>query len=66
MKDLILNFALRIVMGVIAIYTCNTLLSGTLGLGIYLGINLINLLTIGILGISGFGLVFAVAAFSVL
>lgn len=65
MKDLILNFLLRIVMGVIGIYTCNTLL-GSLGVAIYAGINLLNLLTIGILGISGFGLVFAVAAFAVL
>lgn len=65
MKDLVLNFLLRVVMGVIAIYTFNTLL-GNLGVGIYIGINLINLLTIGILGISGFGLVFSVAAFSLL
>lgn len=65
MKDLVLNFLLRIIFGVLGIYTCNTLLSG-LGIGIYLGINLINLLAVGILGISGFGLVFAVAAFSVL
>ncbi len=65
MKDLVLNFLLRIVMGVIGIYTCNTLLS-SLGVGIYLGINLVNLLAIGILGISGFGLVFSVAAFSIL
>lgn len=65
MKDMILNFLLRIVMGVIGIYTCNTLL-GNLGVAIYVGINMINLLTIGILGISGFGLIFAIAVFSVL
>lgn len=65
MKDLILNFLLRIVMGVIALYVCNSLLSG-FGVEIYLGINLLNLLTIGILGISGFGLVFSVALFSLL
>lgn len=65
MKDLILNFLLRMVMGVIGIYTVNSLLSG-FGVGIYLGINLVNLLTIGILGISGFGLVFSIAAFSLL
>ena len=65
MKDLVLNFLLRIVMGVIGIYTCNSLLSG-LGVAIYVGINLLNLLTIGILGISGFGLVLTISAFSVL
>ena len=64
-NDLILNFFLRMVMGVIGIYTVNSLL-GSLGVAIYAGINLINLLTIGMLGISGFGLVFAIAAFSVL
>ena len=65
MKDMILNFFLRIVFGILGIYVCNTLFSG-LGLGIYLGINIWNLLTIGTLGISGFGLVFAVALLSFL
>lgn len=65
MKDLILNVLLRMVLGVLAIYVCNTLFTN-FGLEIYLGINLVNLLTIGILGISGFGLVLSVAAFSVL
>lgn len=65
MKDLLLNFLLRIVMGVIGIYTCNTLL-GSLGIAVYAGMNLLNLFIIGILGVSGFGLVFAVAAFSIL
>lgn len=66
MKDLILNFLIRIVFGAIAIYVCNSLLSETLGVGIHLGMNLWNLLTIGTLGISGFGLVLSIAAFSVL
>ncbi len=66
MKDLVLNFLLRVVMGVIGIYTFNTLLSGVFGGVLYLGLNLLNLLTIGILGISGFGLAFAISAFSLL
>ena len=66
MKDLVLNFLLRVVFGAIAIYACNTLFIGTLGLGFHLGLNVINLLTIGTLGISGFGLILSVAAFSVL
>ena len=65
MKDLVLNFLLRVIFGIIGIYTCNTLLS-SFGIGFFVGINLLNLLTIGTLGISGFGLVFAIAAFSVL
>ena len=64
-QGLILNFLIRMVFGAIGIYTCNSLL-GTMGVAIYAGMNLLNLLTIGILGISGFGLVFAVAAFSLL
>lgn len=66
MKDLVLNFLLRVVFGAIAIYVSNTLLTDTLGIGIHLGLNVINLLTIGTLGISGFGLILSVAAFSVL
>lgn len=65
MKDMILNFLLRIVFGVLGFFVCNTLFS-SLGVGIYLGINIFNLLTVGTLGISGFGLVLAVAAFSML
>lgn len=65
MKDLLINFLLRVVLGMIGIYTCNTLFSG-LGIAFYVGINFVNLFVIGTLGISGFGLVFAVAAFSVL
>lgn len=65
MKDLILNFFLRAVLGVIGIYLCNTMFSGA-GIAFYVGVNLLNLLMIGILGISGFALVFAIAAFSVL
>ena len=66
MKDLILNFLLRTVFGGIGICVCNILLSANLGLGIHIGLNLLNLLTIGTLGISGFGLVLAISAFSIL
>lgn len=65
MKDFVLNFFLRVVFGILGIYVCNTLFSN-LGVAVYLGINLVNLLLVGILGISGFGLVLAVAAFSLL
>ena len=66
MKDLILNFLLRAVFGGIGICICNILLNTNFGLGIHIGLNLINLLTIGTLGISGFGLVLAISAFSIL
>lgn len=66
MKDLILNFLLRVVFGVIAIYGFNSLFTTILGIGLHIGLNVLNLLTVGTLGISGFGLVFAISAFSVL
>ena len=66
MKDFILNFFLRVVFGVIAIYTCNTLFTASFCGILNLGINALNLLTIGSLGVSGFGLVFAISAFSLL
>ena len=66
MKDLILNFLIRTIFGAIFILVCNSLLSGVLGLSLHLGLNVINLLTVGTLGISGFGLVLAISAFSLL
>ena len=66
MKDFILNFFLRVVFGVIAIYTCNTLFTACFGGILHLGINDLNLLTIGSLGVSGFGLVLAISVFAVL
>jgi len=66
MKDLILNFLLRVVFGVIAIYGINSLFTAFLGIGVHIGLNVINLLTVGTLGISGFGLIFAISAFSIL
>lgn len=66
MKDFGLNFLLRIVFGAIAIYLCNSLLSDVFGVPIHLGLNVLNLLMIGILGVSGFGLTFGIAIFSVL
>lgn len=66
MKDLILNFLLRSVFGVIAIYIINTLFSTSLSIGLHIGLNVLNLLTVGTLGISGLGLVFAISAFSIL
>ena len=66
MKDLILNFLIRAIFGTIFILVCNSLLSGVLGLSLHLGLNVINLLTVGTLGISGFGLVLAISAFSLL
>ena len=65
MKKVFFDFLLRVVFGSLGLYVCNNLLN-IIGVDIYLGINIINLLTIGILGISGFGLVLAISLFSLL
>lgn len=66
MREMILNFLLRTVFGAIAIYLFNTLLCGNFSDTFHIGLNLVNLLTIGSLGISGFGLVLAISLFSIL
>ncbi len=65
MKNLVLNIVFRMVMGIIGIFVLNNLFSN-FGVFIFVGINALNLLTIGILGISGFGLLYAISAFSLL
>ena len=65
MKNIVVNVLLRLVFGTIGLLLCNDLLSN-LGWGIYMGMNLVNLLTIGTLGISGFMLVFVISLFAIL
>ena len=61
----ILNFALRAVLGGISIFGINSLLSMG-GLGFFVGINPISLLTSGTLGFSGVSLLYAIAALNFL
>ena len=61
----ILNFALRIVYGAIGIQTVNMLLAFG-GISISVGLNLVSLLTVGFLGISGLGLLFGITAYGLL
>lgn len=65
MKNIVVNVLLRLVFGTIGLLLCNDLLSN-LGWEIYMGMNLVNLLTIGTLGISGFMLVFVISLFAIL
>ena len=65
MKNIIVNVLLRLVFGTIGMMLSNNLLSN-LGWEIYMGMNMVNLLTIGTLGISGFMLVFVISLFSIL
>ena len=61
----ILNFVLRIVYGAIGIQAINMLL-GFWGISVSVGLNLVSLLTVGFLGISGLGLLFGIAAYGLL
>ena len=60
--EFFLDFCLRAVMGGISIYGINLLLASW-GISCSVGINLLSLLTSGILGFSGVSLLYAVAAF---
>ncbi|NMB44692.1 MAG: transcriptional regulator [Clostridiales bacterium] len=60
--DLLVNFALRIVAGLLAIYISNTLLQG-FGLDLTVGLNALTALVVGVLGLPGFALLYGLAFF---
>lgn len=60
--DMLVNFGLRIVAGVLGIYIANNLL-GKFGMALDVGINGTTTLTVGLLGIPGFLLVYGVALY---
>ncbi len=60
--DLIVNFILRICLGLLGIYLLNTILaSSQINLGV--GVNSLNALVVGVLGLPGFLLVYGAAAY---
>ncbi|MDF2871632.1 MAG: putative rane protein [Anaerocolumna sp.] len=60
--DLIVNFILRICVGLLGIYLLNTILaSSNISLGV--GTNSLNALVVGVLGLPGFLMVYGVAAY---
>lgn len=61
----VVSFFLRAVMGALGIY-CMDLLLPLLHISVGVGINLFNLLVVGILGLPGFGLLYAVSAVKIL
>ena len=63
--ELLLNIMVRGVVGVIAIYCMNEFLA-TQGSTIAVGINPVSLITIGTLGVGGFGLLYGVLAYNML
>ena len=63
--EIFLNFAVRTILGGIAIYAVNLLLSG-LGVTTLVGINFISLLTVGTLGTGGFALLYGILFYNML
>ena len=61
----ILNFLLRMVFGAVGIKLINAILISQ-NISIVVGLNLLTLLTVGSLGISGLGLLYGIAAFGIL
>ena len=61
----ILNFLLRMVFGAIGIQIINAILISQ-NIGVFVGLNILTLLTVGSLGISGLGLLYGISAFGIL
>ena len=60
----ILNFLLRMVFGAIGIQIINAVLISQ-NISVFVGLNILTLLTVGSLGISGLGLLSGIAAFGI-
>ena len=60
-----LNFLLRMVFGAIGIQIINAILISQ-NIGVFVGLNILTLLTVGSLGISGLGLLYGISAFGIL
>ena len=61
----VLNFLLRMVFGAIGIKIINAILISQ-NISVFVGLNVLTLLTVGSLGISGLGLLYGIAAFGIL
>lgn len=60
--DLIVNFALRIVAGLLGIYILNIVLQ-SFSIDMAVGLNALTALTVGLLGLPGFLLLYALSAY---
>lgn len=60
--DLIVNFTLRIVAGLLAIYIINLVLQ-SLSIDMTVGLNVLTALTVGLLGLPGFLLLYALSVY---
>ncbi len=61
----VLNFLLRMVFGAIGIQIINAILISQ-NIAVFVGLNILTLLTVGSLGISGLGLLYGISAFGIL
>lgn len=61
----VLNFLLRMVFGAIGIQLINAILISQ-NIAVFVGLNILTLLTVGSLGISGLGLLYGISAFGIL
>ena len=61
----VLNFLLRMVFGAIGIQIINAILISQ-NICVFVGLNILTLLTVGSLGISGVGLLYGISAFGIL
>lgn len=60
--DLLVNFGLRLAMGLLGIYIINLLL-GNFGISLQVGMNGYNALLVGLFGVPGFLLVYGLATY---
>lgn len=63
--EILLNFCVRAILGVVAIYTVNMVLNG-LGMEHTVGLNPISVLTVGSLGTGGFALLYGILFYNML
>lgn len=63
--EILLNFVVRAILGVVGIYTVNLLLHG-IGVEVAAGINVISVLTIGSLGTGGLALIYGILFYNLL
>lgn len=63
--EILLNFCVRAILGVVAIYTVNMALNGR-GMEQTVGLNTISVLTVGSLGTGGFALLYGILFYNML
>lgn len=63
--EILLNFCVRSILGIVAIYTANMVLNG-LGIEKTVGLNPISVLTVGGLGTGGFALLYGILFYHML